>query len=50
MKYRYRLGSRKYETEATVTAVILLVPTFVALFFLFIYPVIQIFFYTKPMN
>ena len=39
MKYRYALGRRKYETNATITAIVLLLPTFIALVILFIYPV-----------
>lgn len=43
MKYRYRLGRNVYETHQTTTAAILLLPTFVALFFLYIYPALQVF-------
>lgn len=43
MKYRYRLGRNVYETHQTTTATILLLPTFVALFFLYIYPALQVF-------
>lgn len=43
MKYRYALGKRKYEINATITALVLLLPTFIALAILFIYPVIRIF-------
>lgn len=43
MKYRYRLGKRSYETAQTVTAATLLLPTFIALFFLFLYPVVRLF-------
>ena len=43
LKYRYRLGRHSYETSQTVTAAVLLLPTFVALGFLFIYPVFRVF-------
>ena len=43
LKYRYRLGRHSYETSQTVTAAVLLLPTFIALGFLFIYPVIRVF-------
>ncbi len=44
MKYRYTLRKRRYETNATIVAAILLIPTFIALAFLFIYPAIRIFY------
>lgn len=43
MKYRYRLGRNSYETAQTVTAAVLLLPTLIALGFLFIDPVIRLF-------
>ena len=43
MKYRYRLGRQSYETSQTVTAAVLLLPTLVALGFLFIAPVVRVF-------
>lgn len=43
MKYRYKLGHNVYETHQTTAAAILLLPTFVALFFLYIYPALQVF-------
>ncbi|MBQ8654036.1 MAG: sugar ABC transporter permease, partial [Clostridia bacterium] len=43
-KYRYRLGRHSYETSQTVTAAVLLLPTLIALGFLFIYPVIRVFY------
>ncbi len=43
MKYRYRLGRETYETAQTTTAAILLLPTLIALAFLFLYPVIRVF-------
>lgn len=43
LKYRYKLGRNTYETSQTITAVILLLPTLVALGFLFIYPVVRVF-------
>ena len=44
MRYRYTLGRRRCETNARVAAAVLLIPTFVALAFLFIYPAIRIFY------
>ena len=44
LKYRYRLGRNSYETSQTVTAAVLLLPTLIALGFLFIYPVIRVFY------
>lgn len=44
MRYRYTLGRRRWETNASVAAAVLLIPTFVALAFLFIYPAIRIFY------
>ena len=44
MRYRYTLGRRRWETNASVVAAVLLIPTFVALAFLFIYPAIRIFY------
>ena len=44
LKYRYRLGRHSYETSQTVTAAVLLLPTLIALGFLFIYPVIRVFY------
>lgn len=44
MKYRYRLGGRVYETGQTATAIVLMIPTLVALAFLFIYPAVKVFF------
>lgn len=44
MKYRYRLGGRVYETGQTATAIVLMIPTLVALAFLFIYPALKVFF------
>ena len=44
LKYRYRLGRHSYETAQTVTAAILLLPTLIALSFLFIYPVMRVFY------
>lgn len=43
MRYRYRLGKRTYETAQTRAALVLLLPTLVALSVLFIYPVIRVF-------
>ena len=43
MKYRYRFGRRRYETAQTIAAAVLLLPTLVALYFLFIAPVFQVF-------
>ena len=43
MKYRYRLGQNSYETAQTATAAVLLLPTLIALGFLFIDPVIRLF-------
>lgn len=43
MKYRYKLGKRRYETEQTLTAVLLLIPTFIALIVLFIIPALEVF-------
>ena len=43
MKYRYQLGKRRYETAQTAAAAVLLLPTLVALGFLFLYPVIRLF-------
>lgn len=44
MKYRYRLGHNVYETHQTTAATILLLPTFIALFFLYIYPALHVFY------
>lgn len=44
MKYHYRFRNRVYETRQTIVAMTLLLPTFLALFFLFIYPVINVFY------
>lgn len=44
MKYRYKLGRRVFETHQTLCAIILLLPTFIALGFLFIYPAINVFY------
>ena len=44
MRYRYTLGRRRWETNASVVAAVLLIPTFVVLAFLFIYPAIRIFY------
>lgn len=44
MRYRYTLGRRRWETNASVAAAVLLIPTFVVLAFLFIYPAIRIFY------
>lgn len=43
MRYRYRLGKRTYETAQTRAALVLLLPTLLALSVLFIYPVIRVF-------
>ncbi len=42
MRYRYTFVNRRFETKQTITAIVLLLPTFIALFFLFIYPVINV--------
>ena len=44
MKYRFRLGRRNYETNQVIVAFALLLPTFVALAVLFVYPVINVFY------
>lgn len=44
MKYRFRLGRRNYETNQVIVAFALLMPTFVALAVLFVYPVINVFY------
>ena len=44
MKYRFRLGRRNYETNQMIVAFALLMPTFVALAVLFVYPVINVFY------
>lgn len=44
LKYRYKLGRSTYETDQTVTAGILLLPTLFALVFLLIYPVVNLFY------
>ena len=43
MKYRYKLGKKHYETAQTTTAAILLLPTLIALTFLFLIPVVRLF-------
>ena len=43
MKYRYQLGKKHYETAQTTTAAILLLPTLIALTFLFLIPVVRLF-------
>ena len=43
MKYRYQLGKKHYETAQTKTAAILLLPTLIALTFLFLIPVVRLF-------
>ncbi len=43
MKYRYRLGRQTYETAQTWAAAILLLPTLVALWLLFLRPVWEVF-------
>ena len=43
MGYRYKLGKRTYETAQTRAAIVLLLPTLIALGILFIYPVIRVF-------
>lgn len=42
MKYRYKLGKNNFETDQTITASVLLIPTAIALAFLFIYPVLNV--------
>ena len=44
MKYRFRLGRRNYETNQVIVAFALLLPTFVALAVLFVYPVLNVFY------
>lgn len=44
MKYRFRLGRRNYETNQVIVAFALLMPTFVALAVLFVYPVLNVFY------
>lgn len=44
MKYHYKFRKRVYETGQTIVAITLLLPTLIALFFFFIYPVIHIFY------
>lgn len=43
MKYRYRLGRNTYETAQTWAAIVLLLPTMIALYFLFLRPVVEVF-------
>ncbi len=43
LKYRYKLGKTVFESNQTVTAAILLLPTCIAWIFLFLYPVINVF-------
>ena len=43
VKYRYRLGKKHYETAQTTTAAVLLLPTLIALTFLFLIPVVRLF-------
>ena len=43
MKYRYQLGKKHYETAQTTAAAILLLPTLIALTFLFLVPVVRLF-------
>ena len=43
VKYRYQLGKKHYETAQTKTAAILLLPTLIALTFLFLIPVVRLF-------
>lgn len=44
MKYHYRFRNRVYETRQTIVAITLLIPTLIALFFFFIYPVFHVFY------
>lgn len=44
MKYRYKLGRKSFESNQSITAAALILPTLVALAYLFIYPVINVFY------
>lgn len=44
MRYRYRLGKTTYESAQTRTAAVMLLPTMVALLFLFLIPVVRVFY------